>query len=66
MDEVLGIKREIASDDSAVSKCPVDRKEVNNKIMHDYKGVKYLFCSDKCKNTFKNNPGKYLKKNKSN
>lgn len=28
----------------------------------EYKGITYYFCSPRCKETFENNPGKYVGK----
>ncbi|MBI4243656.1 MAG: YHS domain-containing protein [Planctomycetes bacterium] len=66
IDDTLGIKSSSGASETppkpdSSSKCPVDNKNASSKITLDHEGTKYSFCSDKCKNAFKKEPGKYMK-----
>lgn len=59
----------IASDNTPVTaqvpaSCPVMGGKVNQNISTDYKGRQVYFCCPPCLETFKQDPEKYLKKQK--
>jgi YHS domain-containing protein len=41
--------------------CPVMGDPINKKYFVDYKGFRIYFCCKDCPETFKKNPGKYMK-----
>ena len=58
--------RKIADDkvllESVQEICPVMGGKINKDIYVDYKGRRVFFCCESCKQSFSEDPGKYLKK----